>query len=46
MDTISMNSGNSKTPDHRRLLLNLSDIINVKRSDLYVALSSISIYYF
>ena len=45
MDTIFMNSGNSKTSDPHRLLLNLSDKINLKRSDKYVALSNLSIYY-
>ena len=40
-----MNSGNSKTSDPHRLLLNPSDKINLKRSDNYVALSYISIYY-
>ena len=32
-----MNSGNSKTTDPHRLLINLSDKINLKRSDKYVA---------
>ena len=45
MDTLFMNSENSKTSDHHRLLLSLSDKINLKRSDEYVALSNISIYY-
>ena len=45
MNTIFVNSGNSKTPDLHRLLLNLSDKINLKRSDKYVALSNLSIYY-
>ena len=45
MDTIFMNSENSKTSDPYRLLLNLTDKINLKRSDKYVALSSLSIYY-
>ena len=45
MDTISMNSGNSKTSDLHRLLLNFSDKVNLKRSDKYVALFNISIYY-
>ena len=45
MDTIFMNSENRKTSDLLRLLLNLSDKINLKRSDKYVALSSLSIYY-
>ena len=29
-----MNSKNSKTPDPHRLLLNLTDKINLKRSDM------------
>ena len=45
MDTIFMNSINSKKADGRRLLLNISDKINLKRSDKYVALSNLSIYY-
>ena len=40
-----MNSENSKTSDSHRLLLNLSDKINLKGSDEYVALSNLSIYY-
>ena len=40
-----MNSENSKTSDSCRLLLNLSSKINLKRSDKYVALSNLSIYY-
>ena len=39
-----MNSGNSETSDPHRLLLNLSDKINLKRSDKYVVLSNLSIY--
>ena len=38
MDTIFMNSKNSKTSDPHRQLLNLSDKLNLKRSDKYVAL--------
>ena len=45
MDMIFMNSGKIKTPDPHRLLLNLSDKINLKRSDKYVALSNLSTYY-
>ena len=45
MDTISMNSEKTKTSDPHRLLLNLADKINLKRSDKYVALSNLSIYY-
>ena len=33
MDTIFMNFGNSKTSDLQSILLNLSDEINLKRSD-------------
>ena len=40
-----MNSENSKTPDSHILLLNLTDKINLKRSDKNVALSNLSIYY-
>ena len=43
MNTIFMNSGNSKTSDPHRLLLSLSDKINLKRKDKYVALSNLSI---
>ena len=45
MDTIFMNSENSKTSDPHRLLLNLSYKINLKRSDKNVALSNFSFYY-
>ena len=45
MDTIFMNSKNSKTSDSHRLLLNLTGNINLKISDKYVALSHLRIYY-
>ena len=45
MNTIFMNSENSKTSDAHRLLFNFADKINLKRSDKYVALSNLSIYY-
>ena len=45
MDTVFMNSKNSKTSDTHILLLNLSDKIYLKGSDKYVALSNLSIYY-
>ena len=45
MDTIFTNSENDKTSDPQRILLNLSEKINLKRSDKYVALSNVSIYY-
>ena len=44
MNTMFVNSENSKTSDPQRLLLNLSDKTNLKRSDTYVALSNLSIY--
>ena len=43
MDTIFMNSENSKTSNTHKVLLNLSDKINLKWSDKYVALSILSI---
>ena len=45
MDTIFMNSKNSKASDPHKLLPNLTDKINFKWSDKYVALSNPSIYY-
>ena len=45
MDTIFMNSKNSKTSNSHRLLLKLSDKIDLKINDKYVALSNLSIYY-
>ena len=40
-----MNSKTSKTSDPHRLLLNLSDKIDLKRTDKYVALLNRSIYH-
>ena len=40
-----MNSGNSKTSDPHRLLRSFTEKINSKRSNEYVALSDLSIYY-
>ena len=40
MNTIFVNSGNSKTSDPHRLILNLTDKINLKRIDKCVALSN------
>ena len=45
MDTIFVNSKNSKTSYPYRLLLNLADKTNLKRSNEYVALSNLSIHY-
>ena len=43
MDTLCVNSENSKTSDCHRLLLNLLDKINLKSQDKYVALSNLSV---
>ena len=40
-----MNSKNSKTSNPHKVLIDLSDKINLKRSDKYVALSNLSKYY-
>ena len=45
MNTIFMNSKNSKTTGLHRLILNLTDKIDLKRKDKYIALSNLSIYY-
>ena len=43
MDTIFMNSENSKKYEPHRLSFNLTDNINLKSSDKCVALSNLSI---
>ena len=43
MNTIFMNSENSKTSDPHRLLLNLTDKTDLIRQDKYIALSNLSI---
>ena len=45
MDTKFMNYKNSKASDLHRLLLNLTDKIDVRRKDKYIPLSNLSIYY-
>ena len=45
MNNIFMNSEKSKASDYHRVLLNLSDKVNLIRSDKYVVLSKLSIYY-
>ena len=45
MYTIFMNFQNSQISDPYRVLLNLTDKINLKRSEKYAALSNLSIYY-
>ena len=45
MNTIFINSENSKTSDPHRLLLNLTDKIDLRRKDKYIALSNLNISY-
>ena len=45
MNNIFMNSENSNTYDPQRLLLNLTDKIDLRRKNKYIALSNPSIYY-
>ena len=45
MSTIFRNSENSETSDPHRLLLSLTDKIDLNRGDTYVALSNLSICY-
>ena len=45
MNTTFTNSKNSKTSDPNRLLLNVTDKIDLSRKDKFIALSNISIYY-
>ena len=45
MGTISINSKNSGEYDPHRLLLNHTEKINLKKSDKYVTLTNLSIYY-
>ena len=44
VDTMFMNSENSKTSESYRLLINVADKINFKRKEKYVALSNLSMY--
>ena len=45
MDTIFMNSENSRTSEYRVLVLNLTDKLDLRRGQKTVALSNLSIYY-
>ena len=45
MNTILVNSKSSKTSDTHQLLFSLTEKINWKKSDKYVALSHLSLYY-
>ena len=44
MDAIFLSSENNKTSDPHKPLLNLSEKIDLRRSDKYVVLSNLSIY--
>ena len=45
MDTIFMNSENSKTSEHNVLVLKLTGKLDLRRGQKTVALSNLSIYY-
>ena len=45
MDTIFMNSENSKTSEHNVLVLKLTDKLDLRRGQKTIALSNLSIYY-
>ena len=45
MDTIFMNSENSRTSEHHVLLLKLVDKVDLRRGQKSAALSNLSIYY-
>ena len=45
MDTIFMNSENSRTSEHHLLVLKLSDKLDLRRGKKTVALTNLSIYY-
>ena len=45
MDTIFMNSENSKTSEYHVLVLKLTDKLDLRRGQKTVALSNLSIYY-
>ena len=45
MDTIFMNSENSKTSEYHVLVLKLADKLDLRRDQRSVALSNLSIYY-
>ena len=45
MDTIFMNSENSRTPEYQVLVLKLTDKLDLRRGQKGIALSNLSIYY-
>ena len=45
MDTILMNSANSRTSEYNVLVLKLTDKLDLRRGQKSVALSNLSVYY-
>ena len=45
MDTIFMNSENSRTSEYHVLVLKLTDKLDLRRDQTSIALSNLSIYY-
>ena len=45
MDTISMNSENSRTSKYHILMLKLTDKLDLRRDEKSITLSNLSIYY-
>ena len=45
MDTIFMNSENSRIPEYHDLVLKLTDKLGLRRPQKSIALSNLSIYY-
>ena len=45
MNTIFMNNGNNKISDPHRILFSLTDKVDLRRKDKYIALSNLSICY-
>ena len=45
MDTMFMNSENSKTPKPHVLILKLTDKLDLRKGEKTIALSNLSIYY-
>ena len=45
METIFVNTKNSKTSQSHKFVLNLSQRLDLRSSDKYVALQNLSIYY-
>ena len=46
MDTIIMNSENTRTSEHSILVLKLTDKLDLRRGQKTIALSNLSIYYY